>query len=100
MHFRKSFLQKVERLFSQKCEDENFLFKPIGKTLLPLLFLSPGARKFFMLTKISQEIQIFAKSFREISFYSLIFHLIKSAQLCVFSQVISSKGRAFIFAKM
>jgi hypothetical protein len=64
---------KVERLFLQKCEDENCRFKAIGKALLPLLFLSPGARKFLMLTKISQEIQIFAKAFRGISFYTLFF---------------------------
>jgi hypothetical protein len=40
----------------------------LGKTLLLLLFLSPGARKFLILTKISQEIQIFAKAFRGLSF--------------------------------
>jgi hypothetical protein len=50
----------------------------LSKTLLPLLFLSPGARKFLMLTKISQEIQIFAKAFREISFYTFIFQVIYS----------------------
>ncbi len=79
------------RFISAKCEDEYFRFKPIGKTLLPLLFLSPGARKFLMLTKISQEMQIFAKAFKERSFYCLIIHFIKSAQFCVFSQVISAK---------
>jgi hypothetical protein len=90
VYFRKSYLQRSSDYFRKNVKTKIFLANLVGKTLLPLLFLSPGARKFLMLTKISQEIQIFAKAFRGISFYSLIFHLIKTAKLCMFLQVISA----------
>jgi hypothetical protein len=61
--FYKIFLKRSSVYFLKNVKTKIFVSN-LGKTLLLLLFLSPGARKFFILTKISQEIQIFARAFR------------------------------------
>jgi hypothetical protein len=87
MYFRKSFLHMSSVYFRKNVK--NFRLKSKQDSPSPTFSVS-GSANIFDVNKNSQEIQIFGKAFRGISYILLIFHLIKSAQLCVFSQVISA----------